>query len=131
MAAVRAGFSHGGPAGWLAIIGLAGFKICYSLSWGGMVWIMLGEMFPLRVRAVAMGIATFANWLGNLLVGQFFPQLLGAGTGTVFFIFAGIAVLACAFAIRWIPETRARTLEQIEGDLALSTTREEVGAHGM
>jgi hypothetical protein len=76
MAAVRAGFSHGGPAGWPAIIGLA-------------------------------------------------------GTGTVFFIFAGIAVLACAFAIRWIPETRARTLEQIEGDLALSTTREEVGAHGM
>jgi sugar porter (SP) family MFS transporter len=128
---LTAGFSHGGPAGWLAIIGLAGFKICYSLSWGGMVWIMLGEMFPLRVRAVAMGIATFANWLGNLLVGQFFPQLLGAGTGTVFFIFAGIAVLACAFAIRWIPETRARTLEQIEGDLALSTTREEVGAHGM
>ncbi len=57
--------------------------------------------------------------------------LLGAGTGTVFFIFAGIAVLACAFAIRWIPETRARTLEQIEGDLALSTTREEVVAHGM
>jgi major inositol transporter-like SP family MFS transporter len=49
-------------------------------------------MFPLRVRAMAMGIATFANWLGNLLVGQFFPQLLGAGTGTVFFIFAGIAI---------------------------------------
>jgi sugar porter (SP) family MFS transporter len=126
-----AGFGHGGAGGWLAIVGLAGFKVCYSLSWGGMVWIMLGEMFPLRVRAMAMGIATFANWLGNLLVGQFFPQLLGAGTGTVFFIFAGISVLACGFAYRWIPETRNRTLEQIEGDLALSTRREEVGAHGV
>jgi sugar porter (SP) family MFS transporter len=115
---LTAGFSRGGPAGWLAIVGLAGFKVCYSLSWGGMVWIMLGEMFPLRVRAVAMGIATFANWLGNLLVGQFFPQLLGAGTGTVFFIFAGIAIGASVFAIRWIPETRNRTLEQIESDLA-------------
>jgi sugar porter (SP) family MFS transporter len=123
---LTAGFSRGGPAGWLAIVGLAGFKVCYSLSWGGMVWIMLGEMFPLRVRAVAMGIATFANWLGNLLVGQFFPQLLGAGTGTVFFIFAGIAIGACAFAIRWIPETRGRTLEQIEGDLALSRVRDAV-----
>jgi sugar porter (SP) family MFS transporter len=123
---LTAGFSSGGPAGWLAIVGLAGFKICYSLSWGGMVWIMLGEMFPLRVRGVAMGIATFANWLGNLLVGQFFPQLLGVGTGTVFFIFAGIAILACVFAIRWIPETRARTLEQIEGDLALSRVRDSV-----
>lgn len=115
---LTAGFSRGGAAGWLAIAGLAGFKTCYSLSWGGMVWIMLGEMFPLRVRAPAMAIATFANWTGNLLVGQFFPQLLGAGTGTVFFIFAGVAVLACWFAARWIPETRARTLEQIEGALA-------------
>lgn len=121
-----AGFSSGGPAGWLAIIGLAGFKVCYSLSWGGMVWIMLGEMFPLRVRALAMGVATFANWTGNLLVGQFFPQLLGAGTGSVFFMFAGIAVLACLFAIRWIPETRARTLEQIEGDLVPSRIYDSV-----
>ncbi|HEX3753335.1 MAG TPA: sugar porter family MFS transporter [Streptosporangiaceae bacterium] len=128
---LTAGFSHGGPAGWLAIIGLAGFKVCYSLSWGGMVWVMLGEMFPLRVRAAAMGIATFANWLGNLLVAQFFPQLLGAGTGTVFFIFAGVAVLACGFAVRWIPETRARTLEQIEGDLSLNERKMEVGAHGV
>jgi sugar porter (SP) family MFS transporter len=117
-----AGFHSGGAAGWLAIAGLAGFKVCFSLSWGGMVWIMLGEMFPLRVRAMAMGIATFANWTGNLLVGQFFPQLLGVGTGVVFFIFAGIAVLACLFAIRWVPETRARTLEQIEGDLVPART---------
>jgi len=128
---LTAGFSHGGPGGWLAIVGLAGFKVCYSLSWGGMVWIMLGEMFPLRVRAAAMGIATFVNWFGNLLVAQFFPQLLGAGTGTVFFIFAGIAVLASVFAVRWIPETRARTLEQIEGDLALGTKKMEVGARGV
>jgi sugar porter (SP) family MFS transporter len=114
------GFGIGGGAGWLAVTGLAGFKVCYSLSWGGMVWIMLGEMFPLRVRASAMGIATFANWTGNLLVGQLFPELLGAGSGTVFFVFASVALLACLFAVRWIPETRARTLEQIERDLVAS-----------
>lgn len=115
---LTAGFSSGG-AGWLAIAGLAGFKIFYSLSWGGMVWILLGEMFPLRVRGPVMGVATFANWTGNLLVGQFFPVLLGAGTGTVFFIFAGVAVVACLFAARWIPETSGKTLEQIEQQLGL------------
>jgi sugar porter (SP) family MFS transporter len=115
---LTAGFSSGG-AGWLAIAGLAGFKIFYSLSWGGMVWILLGEMFPLRVRGPVMGVATFANWTGNLLVGQFFPVLLGVGTGTVFFIFAGVAVVACLFATRWIPETRGKTLEQIEQQLGL------------
>lgn len=115
---LTAGF-RSGAAGWLAIAGLAGFKVCYSLSWGGMVWILLGEIFPLRVRGPAMGVATFANWLGNLLVGQFFPTLLGAGTGTVFFIFAGIAVVACLFAARWIPETKGRSLEHIEHQLGL------------
>jgi MFS family permease len=84
-----------------------------------MVWILLGEMFPLRVRGPVMGVATFANWTGNLLVGQFFPVLLGAGTGTVFFIFAGVAIVACLFATRWIPETRGRSLEQIEQQLGL------------
>jgi sugar porter (SP) family MFS transporter len=115
---LTAGFSSGG-AGWLAIAALAGFKVFYSLSWGGMVWILLGEMFPLRVRGTIMGVATFANWTGNLLVGQFFPTLLGAGTGTVFFIFSGISVLACLFAARWIPETKGRTLEQIEQHLGV------------
>jgi len=78
---------------------------------------MLGEMVPPGVGTAAMGIAAFANWTGNLLVGQFFPRLICAGTGTVLSMFAGACVLACGFAIRWIPETRARTLEQIEGEL--------------
>jgi hypothetical protein len=59
---------------------------------------------------------------GNLLVGQFFPRLIGAGTGTVFSMFAGACILACGFAIRWIPETRAWTLEQIEGELIWPVT---------
>lgn len=108
----------GGAAGWLTVVTLALFKTSFSLSWGGMVWIMLGEMFPLRVRAAAVGIATFANWTGNLLVGQYFPTLLKLGTGVVFFVFTGIGLIAFAFALRFIPETRHRTLEQIEADLA-------------
>ena len=112
-----AGLNGGGAKGWLVVAALALFKTSFSLSWGGMVWIMLGEMFPLRVRAAAVGIATFANWTGNLLVGQYFPDMLKVGTGLVFFIFAGIGLLACVFAVLWIPETRNRSLEQIETDL--------------
>jgi sugar porter (SP) family MFS transporter len=124
---LTAGFNSG-SAGWLAIVGLAGFKVCYSLSWGGMVWILLGEMFPLRVRGPIMGVATFVNWTGNLFVGQFFPTLLGAGTGTVFFIFSGISVLGCLFAVRWIPETRGRSLEQIEYQLGVPAGAAESAA---
>lgn len=122
----------GGTTGWLTVLVLAAFKASYSLSWGGMVWIMLGEMFPLRVRAAAVGLATFANWTGNLLVGQFFPSLLKLGTGAVFFAFAAVCLLAFGFALRWIPETRYRTLEQIESDLVpIPTPAGEGRNHGV
>ncbi|TCP54182.1 sugar porter (SP) family MFS transporter [Tamaricihabitans halophyticus] len=108
------GITGGGAAGWLAFGSLALFKVFFSLSWGGMVWILLGEIFPLRVREPAMGIATFMNWTGNLLVGLFFPVLLAIGTGGVFFLFAAVGVLCCVFAIGMVPETKGKTLEQIE-----------------
>jgi sugar porter (SP) family MFS transporter len=113
-----AGLNGGGAKGWMVVAALALFKTTYSLSWGGMVWIMLGEMFPLRVRAAAVGVATFVNWTGNLIVGQYFPDMLHLGTGLVFFIFAGIGLLACGYAALWVPETRDRSLEQIEAELA-------------
>ncbi|HJP74982.1 MAG TPA: sugar porter family MFS transporter [Pseudonocardiaceae bacterium] len=112
MAALGTAFS-----GWFAIVCLALFKISFSMSWGGMAWILLGEIFPLNVRGTAMSLATFANWAGNLFVGLFFPVLLGVGTGLVFYIFAVVGVISCVFAIRFVPETRGRSLEQIEQQL--------------
>jgi sugar porter (SP) family MFS transporter len=112
-----AGLKGGGVAGWLAILCLALFKISFSMSWGGMTWILLGEVFPLNVRGPAMSLATFANWSGNLFVGLFFPVLLGVGTGLVFYIFAAVGVISCVFAIRFVPETRGQSLEQIEQQL--------------
>lgn len=115
-------FNIGGAAGWVAIACLAFFKIAYSLSWGGLVWIMLGEIFPLRARGTAMGMATFTNWGGNFLVGLLFPVLLGAGTGIVFFIFAGLCLVTLVFAVTKVPETKQRSLEQIEHAMHLSRT---------
>lgn len=112
MAALGTAFS-----GWFAIVCLALFKISFSMSWGGMAWILLGEIFPLNVRGTAMSLATFANWAGNLFVGLFFPVLLGVGTGLVFYIFAVVGVISCLFAVRFVPETRGRSLEQIEEQL--------------
>jgi sugar porter (SP) family MFS transporter len=113
------GIEAGGTASWIAIACLAFFKISFSLSWGGIVWIMLGEIFPLRARGTAMGTATFSNWLGNFVVGLTFPVLLALGTGLVFFIFAALGILAFLFASFFVPETKGRSLEEIEDDLVL------------
>lgn len=107
-----------GGAGYLALGGLALFQIAFALSWGGIVWIVLGEMFPLSVRGMAMGIATFLTELASVGVSLAFPTLLDAGPPTVFLAFTAMGLLAFFWALFMIPETKNRSLEQIEEDHA-------------
>ena len=90
------------------------YKVSFSLSWGPIVWVMLPEILPLRVRAPAMGAATFLNWLFNFFVSLLFPLLLSVGAGAVFALFAICAVLACIFVVTLLRETMQRSLETIE-----------------
>lgn len=78
-------------------------------------WLMQSEMFPLRVRGLAMGLSTSANWMVNFLIGLFFPILVGSiGISATFFLFAGIGIFAIIFVWHWMPETKGKTLEQLE-----------------
>jgi sugar porter (SP) family MFS transporter len=90
------------------------YKVSFSLSWGPIVWVMLPEILPLRVRAPAMGATTFLNWLFNFFVSLLFPLLLSVGAGAVFALFAICAVLACIFVVTLLRETMQRSLETIE-----------------
>lgn len=81
-------------------------------------WLMLAEIFPLRIRGKAMGVAVFANWMANYLVARLFPPLEAALGGGVFFIFAAVNLLTVFFYLRFIPETKGRSLEQLEEDFA-------------
>lgn len=81
-------------------------------------WLMLAEIFPLRIRGKAMGAAVFANWMANFLVARLFPPLESALGGGVFFIFAVINLATIFFYLRFIPETKGRSLEQLEEDFA-------------
>ncbi len=97
-----------------ALLCLAVFKIAYSLSWGPLMWVLLPEQFPLRVRSVGVGAGSFVNWSANLAVSQLFPVLLVFGAGAVFGIFAGFAVLALVFTVLCVRETTNRSLEELE-----------------
>ncbi|MCX2729821.1 sugar porter family MFS transporter [Saccharopolyspora sp. NFXS83] len=102
----------GGATG--AVICLAVFKVAFSLSWGPLMWVLLPEQFPLRVRTMGVGVGSFVNWTANLLVSQFFPVLLVFGAGAVFGIFAGFAALALVFTALCVRETSRRSLEDLE-----------------
>ena len=84
---------------------------------------MLPELFPMRARGAATGIATLSLSIGSLLVAQFFPLLTSVmGIEQVFLIFAVIGILAMIFVIKYLPETRGRSLEEIEVDLRNRTS---------
>ncbi|WP_225733550.1 sugar porter family MFS transporter [Pseudoclavibacter sp. CFCC 13611] len=80
-------------------------------------WLMMSELFPLRIRGFAAGIAICMQWVFNGAVALLFPSLLDAIGGTTFFIFAAVNVLSLIFVLTVVPETYGRSLEQIEQDL--------------
>jgi major inositol transporter-like SP family MFS transporter len=82
------------------------------------VWVWLAEIFPLHMRGLAIGVAVFFGWSTNAVLALFFPSLVaGIGITGVFFLFAGIGVVALIFVITQVPETRGRSLESLEEDV--------------
>ncbi|MBZ4015085.1 sugar porter family MFS transporter [Streptomyces purpurogeneiscleroticus] len=81
-------------------------------------WLMLSELFPMRMRAFGMGVAAVVLWLTNFAIGLVFPSMVaGLGVSGTFFLFVALGVLALAFVKRYVPETKGRTLEALETEL--------------
>src|SRR5215216_6601785 len=123
--------SAGDPAAVITLICLAGFIVSFAATWGPVVWVMLPEVLPLNVRGTAMGVAVFLHWGANFLVSQSFPVMLDSwGPGPVFLGYAVIGVLAFLFVKALVPETKGRSLEQIEADLQRKTGAGEPAVAG-
>ncbi|MCL6625322.1 MAG: sugar porter family MFS transporter [Alicyclobacillus shizuokensis] len=89
--------------------------IAFELSWGGGVWIIISEIFPTRIRGRAMAIGSFALWGATYLVTQFFPVMMHHFGATVtFWVFALMCILMFLFTLRFLPETKGKTLEEIQ-----------------
>ncbi|QCD88856.1 D-xylose-proton symporter-like 2 [Vigna unguiculata] len=99
----------------IAVVGLLLYVGCYQISFGPIGWLMIAEIFPLRLRGRGLGIAVLVNFGANALVTFAFSplkELLGAGI--LFYIFCVIAVASLAFIYLIVPETKGLTLEEIE-----------------
>ncbi|WP_408009104.1 sugar porter family MFS transporter [Pseudalkalibacillus sp. A8] len=89
-------------------------------------WLMLAEIFPLRLRGLGMGVSVFCLWMVNFGISFVFPILLaGIGLSFTFFIFAALGVLAIAFVIKFLPETKGKTLEEIESNFKKRENQKE------
>ncbi|MDO5627150.1 MAG: sugar porter family MFS transporter [Mobilicoccus sp.] len=104
-----------GPVGFITLACMAAYIFLFQMTWGSILWVVLGEIFPIGVRALAMGIATTLLWIGNGIVSAAFPPALEAfGVGALFAVFAVLCALAFAFTYALLPETKGRSLEAIE-----------------
>jgi SP family galactose:H+ symporter-like MFS transporter len=101
--------------GYIAIGSLAVYVGSFAIGLGPVFWLMISEIYPLKVRGSAMSIATVANWGFNLIVALTFLTLVGAlGRPETFWLYAVIGVAAWVFILRLVPETKGKTLEEIE-----------------
>jgi MFS transporter, SP family, galactose:H+ symporter len=101
--------------GLVMLVGLVVFIACFAFSLGPIVWTIINEIYPASVRGKAVAVATAANWFAAWLVAQFFLTLVDAITETgVFWLFAGFCVVTFLFVRRFLPETKNRSLEEIQ-----------------
>jgi MFS family permease len=91
------------------------YVACFAVGLGPAVWVMLAELFPTRIRARAMAVATVTLWGACLLISSTFLSLVKAtGPAGAFWIYAALCMFAFVFLWRAVPETKGKTLEEIE-----------------
>jgi sugar porter (SP) family MFS transporter len=103
---------------WIALAAMLFYIASFELSLGPIFWVMIAEIFPLHSRAKAMAVCTVFNWLFNFLVSYFFLDAVAAigRTGT-FWLYAGLGIIAVGLFSWRVPETKDRSLEEIERDV--------------
>jgi MFS transporter, SP family, galactose:H+ symporter len=110
-----------GRFAWIPVAAVAAYVGFFAIGLGPVFWLLVAEIFPLRLRGRAMSLATVANWCFNIIVSATFLDLVGAlGPGGVFLDYAILSVVAAAFTALIVPETKGRTLEQIEDALNIN-----------
>lgn len=98
---------------WLLIFVLT-YVASFAVAMGPVVWVVLSEIFPTRIRGTAMSVAVILLWTANFLVTQFYPSLMDTLRGNAYHIFGIMCVIALLIVAFFLPETKGKTLEQIE-----------------
>ncbi|MFC4468545.1 sugar porter family MFS transporter [Streptomyces xiangluensis] len=99
--------------GWVALIAAHVFVLFFALSWGVVVWVFLGEMFPNKIRAAALGVAASAQWIANWAITASFPSLADWNLSLTYVIYTVFAALSIPFVLKFVTETKGMALEEM------------------
>lgn len=103
------------PPEWgiAALVSASAFVLFYAASWGVVMWVLLGEMFPPRIRAAALALGTATNWIANWLVTVSFPSMQEWNLPATYFVYAAFSLISLFFVVRYLKETKGRSLEEM------------------
>ncbi|XP_068659705.1 sugar transporter ERD6-like 16 [Aristolochia californica] len=107
--------------GWVPILALSGILIylgSFSLGLGAVPWVMMSEIFPINIKGVAGSLVTLITWFGSWAVSFTFNFLMSWSSSGTFFLYAGVCAITVVFVAKIVPETKGRTLEEIQAELS-------------
>ncbi|MFI8854255.1 sugar porter family MFS transporter [Streptomyces sp. 891-h] len=99
--------------GVVALVGAHTFTLFFALSWGVVVWVLLGEIFPNKIRAAALGVAASAQWVANWVITASFPSLSEWNLSATYVGYTIFALLSIPFILKWVPEPKGKALEEM------------------
>ncbi|XXG80735.1 hypothetical protein AAC387_Pa09g1528 [Persea americana] len=112
--------SHQMLLDWAPLLVLTGIMVyigSFSLGMGGVPWVMMSEIFPINIKGIAGSLVTLVNWFGSWVISFAFKFLMSWSSSGTFFLFGGICALAILFITNVVPETKGRTLEEIQASM--------------
>jgi SP family sugar:H+ symporter-like MFS transporter len=111
-----------GASGVVALVAADLFVVAFAVSWGPVLWVLLGEMFPNRIRSAALGLASGVQWMANWTITVTFPALRHA-LGVAYGFYALCALLSLLFVWRWVRETNGVSLEDMPDEVSPASGR--------
>lgn len=105
-----------GDSGPIALIAANVYVFFFNMSWGPVMWVMLGEMFPNQIRGAGLAVSGLAQWTANFIITMTFPILLvGIGLGGAYLLYAICAIISVGFVAKFVHETKGIELENMKG----------------
>lgn len=104
----------GSNSATIALIAANLFVVAFGMSWGPVVWVLLGEMFPNRMRAAALSLAAGGQWVANWIITVSFPSLKDVSLALAYGLYAAFALLSFFFVVKFVQETKGKQLEDMD-----------------
>ena len=101
--------------GTITLVFIIIYTASFMMSWGPICWVLISEIFPNKIRSQAVAIAVAAQWAANFFISSTYPPMMEFSNGGTYLFYGVMSILSALFVWKYVPETKGKTLEEMEG----------------